>query len=266
MEDHRTGEAKPLGRDLGTLPGRVRPGVPGTRSKSSVRPPSQKIELREALCGQLEAFLPPAPGAETEGGDTPSVETASDNEPFVAPADLAERVREIQGLWRAGPEVPREIQRQLSARFGRAVSRLVEAYPDQFRGTDLDPARALKRLQKLVERAEALCLPRPWTSAARHPRRFLATKWREALASNTMGVKIDPGAQRRAAMDEAKRLQADRRQLGRSPVTTGGGWPSGSGRRAIGFSCRGAPTQVRPPGTSRAPRSRAAPPRHRRLN
>ena len=181
----------------------------------------QKIELREALCGQLEAFLPPAPGAETEGGDTPSVETASDNEPFVAPADLAERVREIQGLWRAGPEVPREIQRQLSARFGRAVSRLVEAYPDQFRGTDLDPARALKRLQKLVERAEALLPSETLDQRGASPAEILATKWREALASNTMGVKIDPGAQRRAAMDEAKRLQADRRQLGPVPGDDG---------------------------------------------
>ena len=179
------------------------------RSQQAVREASiQKIEAREALCAELEAFLPPDPVART-APDTPP-----DVEPITPPDGLAESVREIQGRWRAAPEVPLEIQRQLLARFGRAVSRLVEAYPERFSGTDLDPARALKRLEKLVERAESLLPSATLDQGGASPAEILATRWREALASNTMGVKVDAGARRRAAMDEAKRLQAERRQLG----------------------------------------------------
>ena len=49
------------------------------------------------------------------------------------------------------------------------------------------------------------------------PAEILATKWRDALASNLMGARVDEVAKRRAALDQVKRLQIERRRLGRLP-------------------------------------------------
>ena len=187
------------------------------RSQQQVREAAlQQIATREALCVELEAFLPRAPAEAAASGDAPSgVESTA------PPVGLAESVREVQNRWRVAPEVPREIQRQLSGRFGRAVARLVDSYPDQFRGTALDPARALKRLEQLCERVESLAPAETLDGGGGSPAEILAKKWREALASNTMGVRVDDAARRRATIDEAKRLQVERRQLGQVPGDEG---------------------------------------------
>ena len=136
---------------------------------------------------------------------------------LLEPAALIEVVREIQGRWRQAPEVPPDDRRRLSARFGRAVARLVEARPEAFRDTDLDPARQLHQLQRLCERAEALVADEPEGGGAASPAELLARRWREQLASNTMGIRADEGVRRRAAIEEIKRLQLERRRLGSVP-------------------------------------------------
>ena len=136
---------------------------------------------------------------------------------LLEPAALIEAVREIQGRWRQAPEVPPDDRRRLSARFGRAVARLVEARPEAFRDTDLDPARQLHQLQRLCERAEALVADEPEGGGAASPAELLARRWREQLASNTMGIRADEGVRRRAAIEEIKRLQLERRRLGSVP-------------------------------------------------
>ena len=135
-------------------------------------------------------------------------------QPPLEPAALLAAVRGIQARWRQAPEVPPDDRRRLAARFGRAVARLVEARPEAFRDTDLDPARQLKQLERLCERAEALVPEAPETVAKASPAEMLARRWREQLASNTMGVRVDEGARRRAAIEEIKRLQIERRRLG----------------------------------------------------
>ena len=151
--------------------------------------------IREALCVEAESLMPGEP-------DAASTE------------DLAARIRDLQQRWREAPEVPQPLSRQLTARFGQVIARLVESYPDAFRGTDLDPARKLKRLEKLCERVEALLPTEALGQEGASPAEILATKWRDALASNLMGARVDEAAERRSALEEVKRARADCRRLG----------------------------------------------------
>ena len=154
-----------------------------------------RVAVREALCVEAESLMPP----ETIG---------------VSTEELAAGVLDLQRRWREAPEAPQTFSRQLTARFGQAVACLVETYPDAFRGTDLDPTRKLRRLKKLCERVEALQPTEAVGQGGTSPAEILATKWRDALASNLMGARVDEGAERRAALEELKRAKADCRQLG----------------------------------------------------
>ena len=149
-----------------------------------------RAAVREALCAEAESWL------------AADADTADDG--------LAEKIRDLQQRWREAPEVPQAFSRKLTARFGQAVARLVEAHPEAFRGTDLDPARKLKRLEKLCERVEALKpIDALGQEGAASPAEILATKWRDALASNLMGARVDEAAERRSALDQVKRAKID---------------------------------------------------------
>ena len=156
---------------------------------------AERAGVREALCVEVESLLPE--------------ETAS--EPVL---ELAEKVRDLQSRWRAAPDVPPPLGRTLTTRFGQAVARLVEKSPDAFRGTDLDPVRRLKRLEKLCERIDALGPAEAGGSQPASPAELLASKWRDALASNLMGARVDEAAERRSAASEVRRAQQDLRRLG----------------------------------------------------
>ena len=199
---------------------------------------AEKVAVRDALCTELETLVP-------EG-----------EAPGEAPDGLAETVRGLQDRWRRAPEIPHVLQRRLAARFGRSVSKLIEAYPASFRGTALDPVRGLKRLEKLCERVEAL-MPAASNSgvAGASPAEILAAQWREALANNTMGVRVDEAAKGRAAIEEVKRLQVERRRLGQVPG-------DGGRRLADRFqrACDRVFQQGKPASSQRKPsRSRPAP-------
>ena len=163
--------------------------------------------------------------AETTGSSGEAPSESSGAEKAVAPAaeatlgaaapeDLVRTVREIQEKWRRAPEVPPDVKRKLAARFGRAISRVVETHAEQFRGTDYDPAQRLKQFERLCKRAEALVSAESRGDADVSPAELLARKWRTQLAANTMGVRVDEEAKRRAAREDVKRLQAERRRLG----------------------------------------------------
>ena len=163
--------------------------------------PHAQAAVREALCVEAESLMSGETGASSE--------------------DLAARVRDLQQRWREAPEAPQPFSRQLTARFGQAIARLVETYPDAFRGTDLDPARKLKRLEKLYERVEALQPTEALGQEGASPAEILATKWRDALASNLMGARVDEAAERRSALEEVKRARTDCRLLGNIPGDKG---------------------------------------------
>ena len=256
-------------------------GVFDRLNEGARRVAAERIEVREALCAELEVLVPPpapAPaesgssspgddgtasaesaGAEPAGpataetvesagpettesaaaesaelaaaapaespGDAPAEGTGTGAETAVAPGaeataspavpeDVVKTVREIQDKWRRAPEVPPDVKRKLAARFGRAIARVVEAYAEQFRGTDYDPAQRLKQFERLCKRVEALVATESRGDAGVSPAELLARKWRAQLAANTMGVRVDEQAKRRAAREDVKRLQTERRRLG----------------------------------------------------
>ena len=159
---------------------------------------AEQVKFRETLCAELETLM---------------LKAESSGE---APNELAETVQGIQDQWRRASDIPNVLQQRLAVRFGSAVSKLIESYPMSFRGTALDPARDLKRLEKLCERVEALIPAVPIRGGVdcAAPVEILAAQWRETLANNTMGARVDEAAKRRSAIEEVVRLQAERRQLG----------------------------------------------------
>lgn len=153
---------------------------------------ADRIKACEALCGEVEALLPAA-GAEP-------------------PGRVTEVLRDLQRRWRQAPDVPPAVRRRLAARFGQAVDRVVTAHPDAFHGADLDPSRRLKRLEDLCRQVETIADSQSPPEAS--PAEILAARWRDALASNLMGARVDEASRRRSALDQVKRLQAERRRLG----------------------------------------------------
>lgn len=166
--------------------------------EAETRAAEDKLAVREALCAELKALLP------TDGSPP-------------RPADaVAQTVSDIQGRWRAAPEVPPASHRRLLAEFEQALASVAAAHPEVFRGTELDPARRLRRLEALCERAEALAtqLETRKAEATASPAEILATKWRDALARNTMGAHEDEAASRRSAREGIRKMQTEQRRLG----------------------------------------------------
>lgn len=157
-----------------------------------------------------------SPGDASAGESPAAAESAVPEAPPSPPApeDVVRAVREVQEKWRRAPDVPSDVRRKLGARFDRAVARVVAAHAEQFRGTEHDPARRLQRFEKLCERVEALVSAASPGGGRESPAELLARKLRAQLAANTMGVGVDEQAKKRAAREDVKRLQAERRRLG----------------------------------------------------
>ncbi|MDE0830747.1 MAG: DUF349 domain-containing protein, partial [Vicinamibacterales bacterium] len=169
--------------------------------QASVAEVQEKVTARAAVCERLEALVPPSD---------------ADPEAEASPEDLASQVAAIRTEWRQLAPVPHPQERELNARFQAALAGVVERTPTAFAGTDLDPARNQRALERMCKRVEALLGDAAEASAAdgRSPAEVLAAQWREALAANTMGARADPAVQRHADRDEVKRLQAERSGLG----------------------------------------------------
>jgi uncharacterized protein DUF349 len=161
-----------------------------------------RLAAREALCAELEALAPPP-----EGGP--------------APADLPARIRAAQAAWKEGGRLSGERAEALERRFQEAVPRLVAAWPDLFRGTELDPSANRKKLEKLCESVEALVAEQPPKDVAASPAELLARQLREALANNTMRGRVDEGARRRELKEKVAAAQAAFNRLGPVPGEEG---------------------------------------------
>ena len=160
----------------------------------------------EALCRELEEM----PRSGEEAAASP------------APERLEQTVQGVRRRWQQAAELPRTHYYALSSRFTNAVTRLLEIYPESFRGTDLDPERNLRTLEQLCARVEGfLAKESGKDEAAVSMAEVLASTWREALAANTMGVRVDEEARWREAMDQVKRAQAEHLRLGPLPGEKG---------------------------------------------
>ena len=98
-----------------------------------------RAQARDTVIRELEALRP--------------AETASAG---AAPERLYETVKDARARWQQAPELPRALGQDLAARYHDAIGRLVSVWPGAFAGTELDPEVTRRRMEKLVERVEAL--------------------------------------------------------------------------------------------------------------
>ena len=105
-----------------------------------------------------------------------------------APENLYATVHDARTKWQQAPEVPRQVQQDLAARYHQAIGQLIGTWPTAFAGTDLDPETTRKRMEKLLARVEELLPAAQQRAQARQlsPTELLAEKWRERLAANTI--------------------------------------------------------------------------------
>ena len=103
-------------------------------------------------------------------------------------------------------------------RWEAALTGLIQQHGDAFRGTELDPAAILTRMEKLVARVESLVDASIDTRPGLSPTEQLAAKLRNALASNAMGGRGGEDAKWRNAADVVKEAQASWLRLG--PIVT----------------------------------------------
>ena len=137
-----------------------------------------------------------------------------------APAGVADEIQKLATRARQGTPLAPADEEALGARITAARERAVAAWPEAFRGTDLDPEAARARREKLVARVESL------TAQAEPPAsalsgQDLARRLKEALATNTMGGRGEVEAKRRAEVDEVKAAQAAWRRLPPLPGDAG---------------------------------------------
>jgi hypothetical protein len=143
---------------------------------------------REALAAELETLLP-----------------ANTAEP-TTPAGLLERVRSLRTRWNQSTTAVKHGADPLSARFVAAMERLLAAYPDAFKNTELDVDASRQRMEKLCVRVEGFVSERDPTPAAGS--QALADMLREALAANTIGGRAGEESKWRAMADEVRQAQA----------------------------------------------------------
>ena len=131
----------------------------------------EKAAARDTIIRELEALLP-------RNGDGPGD----------APPNLYTAIQDARTKWQQAPEVPRQLQQDLAARYHQAVGRLVGTWPAAFGGTDLDPETTRKRMEKLLTRVEELVPDAQERAKSRQlsPTELLAEKWRDRLAANTI--------------------------------------------------------------------------------
>jgi hypothetical protein len=164
---------------------------------------AQQIAAREQVCVQMEALLAPAEGAPVDGASA-------------EPADsLAKKVLSLKRQWDQAPTVAREQAEPLVERFAKALNALIGAHADAFKGSELDPDAARKRMEHLCQIVEGVA-GEDKTAEQMSPAAILATQLREALAANTIGGRADDEARWRIGAEEVRKAQAAWRRL--SPV------------------------------------------------
>jgi hypothetical protein len=174
---------------------------------------------REALVTELEALVSAGRSDAAElhapevmGDIVPPAPSPFDN------AALLERVRSLRSRWNQSAAAVRQGADPLSARFMGALERLIAAYPDAFRGTELDTDANRRKMEKLCEKVEGFLKD---AAAAPTSSQSLAAMLREALASNTIGGRAGEETKWRAMAEDVRSAQAAWTRLGPAPDETG---------------------------------------------
>ena len=159
---------------------------------------------REQLVAELEGLAPSEAEAAIDGRDV---------------SGLLEQVRSLRNRWNQSTPVVRHGADPLSARFVGALERALAAYPDAFRGTELDIEPNRQRMEKLIARVEGFlteAAPPPANSS-----QALADMLREALASNTIGGRGGEENKWRGMAEDVRQAQASWSRLGPVPGDAG---------------------------------------------
>ena len=174
---------------------------------------------REALVTELESLVV---GERAEALELQAPEMAGDIAPPppdpVENAALLEQVRSLRSRWNQSSTAVRQGADPLSGRFMSALERLMAAYPEAFRGSELDVDANRQKMEKLCQRVEAFlntAAPPPGSSQA------LAEMLREALASNTIGGRAGEESKWRGMADDVRSAQAAWSRLGPVPGDEG---------------------------------------------
>jgi hypothetical protein len=168
---------------------------------------AERVAAREAICAEIEALAAPPSEGEAQ-------------EPAAPPAELATTVRGLRSRWQqelAARGVDRDQAVVLDRRFADAFARVLSRWPEAFAGTDLDPDANRKQMEALVKRMENLAGSLKGGSSADaglSPTTRLAAMLKEALASNTIGGKVDVESRRRAAQEDVRQAQASWSRIG----------------------------------------------------
>lgn len=187
---------------------------------------ADRVAAREAICAEIEALSPPSSEAAADAPVSAESEAASSAPaPSEPPADLAKSVRALRSRWHqeiAARGVDREKALALDERFQTAFTRVLSSFPAAFAGSDLDPDANQKRMEALVGRMEDLAnsLAGPAGGsgdAALSPTARLAAMLKEALASNTIGGKVDESSRWLAAIDDVRHAQSNWTRIGPVP-------------------------------------------------
>ena len=161
---------------------------------------------REGLVAELEG-LAPAPPADGAGAAAE------------APEDILDRVRSLRTRWNQSTPVVRQGADPLSARFVDALERVIAAYGDRFRGTELDVDASRQKMEKLCVRVEGFVSDagaKPASSS-----QALADMLREALAANTIGGRAGEESRWRSMAEDVRQAQASWSRLGPVPGQVG---------------------------------------------
>jgi hypothetical protein len=124
------------------------------------------------------------------------------------PADLLERVQQLRATWSRSVPVPTAEMKALHDRWQTAFARIVERWPDAFRGTDLDPTAIRQKLDKLVAKVESYLEDIREAAPGLSQAEILAARLRSALATNAMGGRVNQESKWRAAADAVKDAQS----------------------------------------------------------
>lgn len=166
---------------------------------------AEHVQARETLCSALETLAQP----DVDGAPM---------------ADVPAELRRLLSGWSQElvHRIDPEKARQLEARFAAALDGLLLAKASALVGTDLDPQANRQRLETLVTHMETLAhslagAPASQVDQSLSPTARLASMLKEALASNTIGGKVEDDSRWRAAADEVDQAQTKWAQVGPVP-------------------------------------------------
>ena len=134
-----------------------------------------------------------------------------------APDDLSEKIQTLRTTWNRAVPIPSAEFRLLVDRWQKTLAGVIARWPEAFKGTDVDPAAAVQRMEKLVSKLEALLkeLGAAPTDQRKtlSPTEELAAKLRNAFATNAMGKDKQDDAKWRSANDSLKDAQQSWQRL-----------------------------------------------------